>query len=229
MTIFNNEEIKVLETNNREHLSVCSLVLSAMEIQHTISESHSAYVILVAADDVEKAEYHLSAYLDENSDWPPKSIPTDEVSSGIQPPTIILIGLLLLFYSITGPWDGQSIWFSSGAGDSSAIIHGREDYRLVTALTLHADLTHLLGNCFIGGFLIHFFCRLTGSGLGIAAILTAAVLGNTINVYLRGEGHLFIGFSTAVFATIGMLIMARRHKNRKVSRYHMLLPFMAFA
>ena len=43
------------------------------------------------------------------------------------------------------------------AGDSAAILNNFQLYRLVTALTLHADIVHLLGNCFLGGFLLHFF------------------------------------------------------------------------
>ncbi len=227
MNIFDEEEIEVMKTENQDQLSVCSLVLSAMEIPHSISTKDSMGVLLVAANDAEKATHHLSEYLIENRDWPPQALPADEISTGIQPPTVIIIGALMLFYSVTGQWDSHSIWFDSGAGDSSAIIHGGEYFRLVTALTLHADLTHLLGNCFIGGFLLHFFCRLVGSGLGLAATLAAAVMGNAINVYIHGDGHLFIGFSTAVFATIGMLVMASYRNQKSLSRYQIFLPFMA--
>lgn len=227
MNISAKEEIEVLETENQDQLSICSLVLSAMEIPHSISKKESMGVIRVSANDKERATYHLSAYLAENRDWPPRALPADEISSGIQPPTIIIIGALILFYSVTGPWDSHSIWFESGAGNSSAIIHRGEYFRLLTALTLHADLTHLLGNCFIGGFLLHFFCRLVGPGMGLAATLTAAIIGNGINVYLHGDGHLFIGFSTAVFAVIGMLVMASYQNRKTLSRFHLFLPFMA--
>lgn len=227
MNISDNKGIEVLETDNLDQLSVCSLVLSAMEIPHSIATKDSTSTIEVAPTDAERASHHLSAYLAENRDWPPKVLPAEEIPQGIQPPTIIIIGALMLLYSATGQWDSHSIWFDSGAGDSTAIIHGGEYFRLVTALTLHADLTHLLGNCFIGGFLLHFFCRLVGSGIGFAATLAAAVIGNGVNVYLRGDGHLFVGFSTAVFGIIGMLVAASYKHNKKLSGYHVLLPFMA--
>jgi len=229
MSTLAKEKIEVLETASQDQLSVCSLVLSAMEIPHSISTKNSMGVILVAANDAERASHHLSAYLAENRDWPPKALPADEIPTGIQPPTILVIGALMLFYSVTGQWNSHSIWFATGTGDSSAIIHGGEYFRLVTALTLHADLTHLLGNCFIGGFLLHFFCRLVGSGMGLAATLTAPVMGNTVNVYLHGDGHLFVGFSTAVFATIGMLVMASYRNKKNLSRLQLVLPFMAGA
>ena len=226
MNSFDNSAITVLETSDREQVSSCSLVLSAMEINHTITESNTNYGIKVAEHEAQKAKYHIEAYLAENEGWPPQTSTYEETSSGIHPPTIMLIGALMLFYSVTGGWDSQSTWFYLGRGDSTAIINSGQYFRLVTALTLHADLTHLLSNCFIGAFLIHFFCRTVGYGLGIAAILSAAIMGNAINVFLRGENHLFIGFSTAVFATIGLLVMTSYHNNRKRARYHLLKPFM---
>ena len=227
MNILDKAEVEVFTTEDQDQLSACSLVLSAMEIPHSITTKNSQGVVMVANHDAERASHHLSAYLEENRNWPPQGSQAAELSSGVQPPTIIITGSLLLFYSVTGQWSDHSIWFQSGAGNSSAILHGGEYFRLVTALTLHADLTHLLGNCFIGGFLLHFFCRLVGSGLGLAATLAAATIGNGVNVYLHGDGHLFIGFSTAVFAVIGMLV-AVSYKNKKtLSRFHLFLPFMA--
>lgn len=229
MEAHTSDEIEVVATRDQEHLSTCSLVLSAVDISHTIVSTDGIFSVRVAAGDAEAARHHLASYVQENQGWPSRPIHLEEHTTTVQPPTFIVIGALMLFYGVTGPWDSGSIWFSSGAGDSSAIIHGGELYRLVTALTLHADLTHLLGNCFIGGFLLHFFCRLVGSGFGLFSVLTAATLGNAVNVFLRGENHLFIGFSTAVFATIGMLVIVSYQSKKNQSRFHLVLPFMAGA
>ena len=59
-------------------------------------------------------------------------------------------------------------------------------------------------------------------------MLLTAGLGNYINVALHGEEHLFVGFSTAVFAVIGMLSMLGPH-NRVSKRYVRIIPFMAGA
>lgn len=225
----NTTQIAVLETADEEHLSTCSLVLTSVAISHDIIRTDDGYSIYVAQHEAATASYHLFSYIEENQGWPPEKLPAEHPVSQGQPPTLLIIGALAAFYSITGPWNPETVWFSSGAGDSGAILHGREYFRLVTALTLHADLTHLLGNCFLGGFLLHFFCKTVGSGIGTAALLLSAVLGNFVNVYLRGEGHLFVGYSTAVFATIGMLVMVSYHINRKLSRFRLFLPFMAGA
>jgi membrane associated rhomboid family serine protease len=227
MTYPENAERPVVKTESKDHQSACSLVLSAVHIPHTITMEGDIYIITVDEVDEAAARHHLTCYLAENADWPPKKELTEHNSSAIQPPTLFIIGALALFFNVTGPWNRHTDWFVYGAGDSTAILNQGEYYRLVTALTLHADITHLLGNCFLGGFLLHFFCKTVGPGIGVFAVLFSAVLGNTINVCLHGEGHHFVGFSTAVFGTIGMLSMVSYHSNRKLSKYRLAAPFMA--
>lgn len=229
MTDNDNSDKIILETNSQEYLSSCSLVLSAVNITHTISTLNGKSIILVPPEKETEARYQLETYVTENKNWPPEREFTEQNNSTIQPPTLLVIGALILFYTVTGPSSEYSEWFQYGAGDATAILRDGEYYRLITALTLHADITHLLGNCFLGGFLIHFFCRTVGPGLGLFTILVSAILGNLINVKLHVDNHHFIGFSTAVFATIGMLAMINYHANKKFAGYHLLVPFMAGA
>jgi rhomboid protease GluP len=141
--------------------------------------------------------------------------------------SLIVAGGLALLYSITGDWHQQSIWFAAGAGDSAAMLNEGQWYRLVTPLTLHADLSHLLSNCLLGGFLLHFFFHLTGNGIGLLALLGSAALGNLLNVLGHGPGHLFVGFSTAIFSVIGMLCTIS-HAGRSGRPFlHVFMPIMA--
>ncbi|HID69741.1 MAG TPA: rhomboid family intramembrane serine protease [Desulfobacterales bacterium] len=219
----------VYKTKDRQEALSCSLMLSSVGISHNLSQSPDGMVLGVTDDDAQKARIQISTYLHENRNWPPRPTGrTDDFIPMLQPPTLLLIGALSLFYTVTGPWSDHSFWFTSGAGDATAILQNHEYYRLVTALTLHADSVHLLGNCLFGGFLFHFFCRLTGNGLGMFAMIITATLANYINVLLHGSNHLFIGFSTAVFAIIGSLAMISR-KNRPTTKYSRILPFMAGA
>lgn len=219
----------VYATKDRQEALSCSLMLSSVGISHNLSQAAEEMVLGVTDDDAQKARAQISIYLHENRNWPPGlTDPTDNFSPIFQPPTLLLIGALSLFYTVTGPWSGHSFWFTKGAGDATAILQDHEYYRLVTALTLHADNVHLLGNCLFGGFLFHFFCRLTGNGLGLFTMIITATLANYINVLLHGSNHLFIGFSTAVFAIIGSLAMISR-KDRPTTKYSRILPFMAGA
>jgi len=219
----------VLTTNREQEAVSCSLVLSAVGISHKLSQTAENLFLQVTAENLHAARFQIHEYQNENRNWPPKPVTsTNNFTPLLQPPTLLLLGCLALLYSITGPWSQHSFWFSQGAGDAEAILQKGEYYRLITALTLHADTVHLLGNCFFGGFLFHFFCRLTGNGLGLFAMLFTATLANYINVVVHGSNHLFVGFSTAVFAIIGMLAMISR-EYRTGKRYLHILPFMAGA
>ncbi|MCI5124242.1 MAG: rhomboid family intramembrane serine protease [Candidatus Electrothrix sp. AR5] len=106
-------------------------------------------------------------------------------------------------------------WFKAGAVDSPAILEQGEWWRLVTALTLHADQMHLVGNTVIGGVIVHLLCKSTGYGMGWLILLLAGMTGNFLNIILRDTPHYSVGFSTAVFAAVG--ILCGRQLNNKAS------------
>ena len=114
----------------------------------------------------------------------------------------------------SGPWREASPWFARGAVDAAAVRAG-EWWRTVTALTLHADFGHLIGNVLVGGVVIHLLCKRVGYGLGWLALVLTATLANWCNVVFRGGApHHSVGFSTAVFAAIGLLSGMRRYHGR---------------
>jgi membrane associated rhomboid family serine protease len=115
------------------------------------------------------------------------------------------MGVLLLFFGITGDWADQSHWFDEGAVRGGRILEHGEWWRVLTGLTLHADPVHVFSNAVIGGIVIHFLCKILGSGLGWLLVLLAGCLGNSINIIFQGKFHNAVGFSTAVFGAIGIL------------------------
>jgi rhomboid protease GluP len=158
------------------------------------------------SDDLEAARRELADYEEENSNWPQSERPiVDRTLSPSQPPTILLMGTLLLIYAVTGPWSGGSPWFANGAVMGERILAHHEWWRVATALTLHSNPVHLIGNVLIGGFLVHFLLRSIGTGLGLSLLLFCGAAGNSINIMVHGPDHNSVGFSTAVFATIGLL------------------------
>ncbi|MCE1226661.1 MAG: hypothetical protein LWW87_09280 [Geobacteraceae bacterium] len=62
----------------------------------------------------------------------------------------------------------------------------------MTALTLHADLQHLLGNLTIGGLFVFLLCRETGTGLSWFLLLAAGGLGQSCQC-IRSVGHPQLG------------------------------------
>jgi membrane associated rhomboid family serine protease len=102
----------------------------------------------------------------------------------------------------------------------SGRVREGEWWRLLTALTLHADLQHLLGNLAIGGIFILLLCRQLGSGLAWVLLLGAGTLGNLINAFLQPLTHNSVGASTAVFGAVGVfaatsVVRYRHHLSRR--------------
>ena len=130
---------------------------------------------------------------------------------------------------VTGPWKPGSQWFEAGANDAEAVLAGGQWYRLITSLTLHADFTHLAGNCLIGGMLFYFFLQINGAGFGLLAVLLSGATGNLINDLAHGRQHFSVGFSTAIFGIIGMLSMYQMVEQRQPFGIRLFVPFMAGA
>ncbi|MBM9535959.1 rhomboid family intramembrane serine protease [Desulfobulbus alkaliphilus] len=205
-------------------LHAFSLVLAAMEIDHVV-DVHKGKV-LVARRDARQARMHLTSYQEENRHWPPKPPPLLPVRPET-PPTLLIMGALALFHAHTGPWSEDSPWFVYGCINSKAILEQGEWWRLVTALTLHADLLHLVGNCLIGGVMIHFLSKMLGYGLAWLLLIANGAAGNLLNILLREQLHLSVGLSTAIFATIGLFTGIRLTQIHRRSLREFFLPIGA--
>jgi membrane associated rhomboid family serine protease len=220
-------ESLLVKVSDPLQLNTYSLVLSAVDITHRIQYLAADHIeIYVTARQLEKARYELAAYDNENQEWPP-SPRADTFVPTFRAMGALVVGGLLLVYGLAGGWHANSLWFQKGAGDSSAILNNLELYRLVTPLTLHADIVHLMSNCFLAVFLLHFFFHLTGNGIGLMAVLVTASLATMINVLVHGPGHLFVGFSTAIFSVIGMLCTISFAMQTKRLAVHFFMPVMS--
>ena len=193
-----------------------TLVLSSMGIAHAVRDVGSSWVILVSEDDRSRAEEAIRLYEAENRNWPPRRqrelLP--HARSLVAP---ILMLLLVLFFSLTGPVSRSSEWFARGTASSDRILHG-ELWRAVTALTLHADTLHVLGNALTGSIFLSAVNRRLGDGRGPLVVLLAGAFGNWMNAAWHGSGHLSIGASTAVFGAVGVLAATQLALDRRDAR-----------
>jgi membrane associated rhomboid family serine protease len=194
-------------TDHRFRVEVWSLVLSAVAIPSLIQRSGAGWHVLVPGDQLEDSNRELALFDQENANWPPPA----KVAAVITPLTdhfplvVFLMGCLMVFHGITGDWSANNHWFAAGGVAGRAVLENGEWWRLLTGLTLHHDPVHLLGNVLIGGFLLLFLCGRLGVGLGFSLTMTAGTLGNAFNVIWKGYEHLAVGYSTAVFGTVGIL------------------------
>lgn len=125
------------------------------------------------------------------------------------PHALLLLSLLLLWFLVTRHWGTVAEWNNAGALRVWDTIHNGQWYRVFTALTLHSDGQHLFSNLLFGAPFFVLLCR--RAGLGPAALLTvlSGGLGNVGNVMYRvfsnSQGHVSMGFSTALFGIAGAL------------------------
>jgi membrane associated rhomboid family serine protease len=236
LSINNMTELQMTSTvglpANRRQAEQWSLALEAVNIPSVIHFERRSWVVKVSPVHEKEALQEIAAYMEENVDWPPyrpKRKVVMPVLSKYQPPTIMMMGALAIFFTITGPWAENSPWFSQGAVSGRQILENHQWWRLVTGLTLHADVVHLFGNIIIGGILIHFLCRLLGHGLGWFLILLSGFMGNFFNIMLHGANHNSVGFSTAVFGTIGILSGYQAISRRSAAVRDIILPLAAGA
>ncbi len=183
-----------------------ALVLQSMSTWHVIRRSAAGWVLLVRDGDYPSASTSIDRYETENRDWPPP--PTRErPRHGASPAIPLLFAALVAFFLITGPEQQRSVWFARGIAVSSQVL-STEPWRAVTALTLHADATHVLGNAVSGTIFASAVQRRLGSGGAALAVLASGILGNVANAFyhrLNGVEHGSLGASTAVFGAIGLL------------------------
>lgn len=198
------EDLRVVfESRNRRSCSDRSLVLEAAGIPYRVIDDGPTCALVVPASFSARAVEELQLYEDENPPVQPKRrrhIVYQDALPGV-------IGFVLTVCAVAWlagfSFFGEN-WFNAGRVDGTLIRNG-EWWRTVTALTLHADIRHLLGNLIFGVFFGVFAGRLLGSGVAWLAIVVAGACGNITNTLLLDSTHRSIGASTAVFATLGLL------------------------
>ncbi len=219
-------EIPLRVTTSRKLADEWALVLVAEGLSPSVSEGTQGVVVAVPPEEVEQATNALLAYESENPVAPP--VPTEWRGSAPLYAALVFSILLLDFFFISDVWDSEVRWIEIGAADAALVMQG-EWWRAVTALTLHADLKHVLGNVIAGAIFLHIVCRAMGPGLGSLTVLAAGAGGNLVNAFFYGSLHISIGASTAVFGALGLMggMGVVRRRRRGAQGRHVWVPIVA--
>jgi membrane associated rhomboid family serine protease len=202
-------------TPSRRRAEEWTVVLAAADIRYRLRHRLDGWALIVPARDAAAALEALDAYDRENT-----SDAVDADTEVAPSRSALVVGLavallLIAFFLLSGERGGRRAWFEDGSADAGRMLAG-EWWRAVTALTLHADVPHLLGNGVACVLLVSAVCRSLGPGLGLWLVLLAGAGGNALTAATYGGGHASVGASTAIFGAIGVLAVLRIFAPRRV-------------
>jgi rhomboid protease GluP len=178
------------------------LILTAVGIEYQTAHKGPLCFISVRSSQRRPAIEAISLYLQENPEQSPNGRTLNQLGGRTYSAWYVAAVLLLIHLLIARGADQPQFVALLGA-DAGKIMSG-QIYRCITAMLLHADITHLLGN--LAGLVIFggVTASLCGWGLGWLMVLAAGFAGNLATALWYQQDHVAIGASTAVFAAVGI-------------------------
>ncbi len=219
--------VVVARTRRARQARDWQLVLAAAGIQHDLSEQTGEAALIVPGEQAEHAARELALFEQENRGWPRADELPEVLTQGSLGVAVWVVLLFVVDQLARHDALGHD-WFASGRSAAGAIRAGQW-WRAVTALTLHADLYHLLGNVAFGALFVGLVSQVLGTGTALLATLAAGTIGNLANAWIQDPAHASIGASTAVFGALGILVGYRaRHRPRTArGRSRRWIPILA--
>jgi rhomboid protease GluP len=192
----------IRRSSDRRRIDEAAFVLTAVGIDHHVGRDGDEWSLWVPDALGARAETELEWYRSENRPSPPAIpvLPVDTGWPGVFGFLLVIWMLPTLEHHAVFGWD----WREAGLMQAGLVMAG-EWWRTVTALTLHADIGHIIGNSFFGALFGLLVGRNLGSGLGWLLILICGALGNGLNAWLQPDAFRSVGASTANFAALGLL------------------------
>ncbi len=202
-----------------------SLVLEAKGIEHDARQSGELWLLTVAPSVLHAAYGEISRYAAERSVPRSSAAPAEPFAGAVFGAVGYGVVLLSTAYCAGVGLFGAD-WLSVGALDAGAVS---EWWRALTALTLHLDQEHLLGNLLFGMVAGVAAGRLLGPGVAWASIAGAGALANYAEMLIAPANHRAVGASTAVFAALGLIagLAWRQRLTLRERRWNALAPLIA--
>lgn len=147
------------------------LVLEAMGFDSHVTQSGNRFYLLVEEHLAERAFTQLRLYVAENAEKEVLAKPLRPFAEGYIGAYLYAFVLLLVAGLESASFMGHG-WQSSGVAHSEKIFTG-EWWRTITALTLHADAAHLIGNIGFGALFGLMVSQYIGRGAAWFSILMA--------------------------------------------------------
>jgi len=195
-----------------------SLVLHSRGIPHILKTDGDGWSLQVDEIYKDRAIEEIRAFEAENDHWPLKAFGAHgreyelKAIEGTVFASIAVFSVFALFLSDSL----RPILIEIGANDGERLLSGQW-WRIITALTLHADPVHLLSNLFMGTIFLVLLSQLVGTPIAWTLALFTGAVGNLASAVLVQRHGASIGASTSIFGLLGSisgfcLIRASREK-----------------
>lgn len=199
-----------------------ALVILAMGLECLILDTAGGgrrFEILADRAHADSIRMEFSAYGREKSEQACKEPDPPVFHGGLELAFLWLLALLIVFHfqcrdpEVTNRFSNSAL----------ALFDQREWWRPLTALFLHADPAHLLGNALYGFVFFPFVAHSVGAWTGWVLILGSGTLGNFLAAWIRYPQNVSsLGASTATFAALGILTGLSIVAAWKARSYHKL-------
>jgi rhomboid protease GluP len=200
--VYENGLVPVARFDGLEGAHEHALVVLAMNLDCLVTVDETGY--LIHADEAftvaVREEFRL--YAEEQKSAPrPAHVPI--FGSGAE---WALLWIVVLLFCFTQQLQHPGI-VDQYLNSSTQVMAEGEFYRPLTALFLHSDLKHLMGNAIFGLIFGVFVASSFRPALGWGLIILSGFLGNLLNAWIHfPDPFRSLGASTAVFGALGLLI-----------------------
>lgn len=175
------------------------LLLSALGIPYELRPDGDALELVVAAAWAERARTELSRMGQDRQD----PVASPALLGGRRAAIPAALGLVAFHAWLVSlaPSRREALY---AAGDLDGVkVRAGELWRTATALTLHADGAHVVGNALATLIFVGAAGDWVGPGVALLCTVLAGILGNAAAVLVDPHHHA-IGFSTATFGALGL-------------------------
>ncbi len=210
-------DLAVIECRSQPQALDWSLVLVSQGIENVITrrEEDGAWLLEITGADFARATESLALYERENRKPWRREVKWTGLLFDVRA-ALWFVALILFHFSAEVL---QKNFHLPGAVDRGAVLHG-EWWRVFSAVTLHADVAHLLTNVTIGFVFLGFAMGCYGAGGAMLLSLLGGALGNVASLLLHAAPFRSLGASGFVMASLGLLaahsLAFGRHEKRAV-------------
>ncbi len=196
------EETLIAARSKREAMDF-GLVLASQGLVSTVTRIEDRWGVMVAEDDYDRSVETLRIWKNENLGWKwLNPLPTAAGKFFHWGSLAWALATVAIYF-----WSAAPGIKEAGMMDSQMVAAGQW-WRLFTAVTLHADLPHLLSNITSGLILLGLAMARYGTGIALLIAFLSGVGGNVAGFLLYPDAHRGLGASGMVMGALGLLAIA---------------------